>query len=178
MDKPVRTPSPVAATAMPTAPAAAGGSAAPGPEAARCAAAIVDVMPVVMRELRRHMREHLDAGLSVPQFRCLNYVSRQPGASISEVAGFLGVRIATASAMIDRLVRNGQMIAATSDTDRRRARLELSADGRKLIERLRRGVRRELARTLDQRPPDELQTVIDALDVLRHVFAPPPAAGR
>lgn len=143
---------------------------APAPDADRCAAALVDVLPVVMRELRRGMREHLGDGLTVPQFRCLNYVSRHAGTSISEVAGFLGVTLATASAMVERLVRAGQVTVATSAVDRRRSQLRVSAAGRRLLERMRRGARRELAVGLEATSEHERQALIDAMAVLRRVY--------
>ena len=72
-----------------------------------CADDVLDVLPDAMDAIRSGMRSQLDTRLSVPQFRCLNFVDRQPGCSLGELAAFLGVTMPTASAMVDRLVRAG-----------------------------------------------------------------------
>src|SRR4030095_7700557 len=76
-----------------------------GPRAEECAAAVLDTVPAVMDALRAATRQHVGEQMSVPQFRCLHFVSREPRCSISDVAAFLGVTLPTASAMVDRLAR-------------------------------------------------------------------------
>src|SRR4030095_6687947 len=90
---------------------------------------VLDVVPAVMDALRGATRRHVRQ-MSVPQFRCLNFVSHEPGCSISDVAAFLGVTLPTASAMIDRLVRAGALRTRPSRDDRRRTPLHLTAGGR------------------------------------------------
>lgn len=135
-----------------------------------CAAELLEVLPQVMGALRDGMRGQLNEGLSVPQFRCLNFIDRHPGASIGEVAAFLGVTMATASAMVDRLARAGYATAGVSAQDRRRATLQLSSSGRSLLARLRQGARRDLAATLQPLSAGELRSVGQAMTALRRVF--------
>jgi DNA-binding MarR family transcriptional regulator len=150
-------------------------SARPRPAAASveeaCAAEVLDVLPAVMNALRSGMRARIGEGLTVPQFRCLAFVERSAGASITEVAGFLGVSLATASALVDRLVRGGYVLAGTAAEDRRRSRLHLSGSGRALLKRMRRGAQRELASALATRSSAELASLMNGLAVLRATFA-------
>ena len=139
-----------------------------------CAAELLEVMPGVMNAVRTGMRGQLQAGLSVPQFRCLNYIEINPGASVGEVATFLGVTMATASAMVDRLARAGYALPGVSAQDRRRAELSVSKAGTALLAQIRQGARQDLAAALDGRSATELQSVIDALAVLRCVFGTSP----
>jgi DNA-binding MarR family transcriptional regulator len=139
-------------------------------QAAACAAQVLDVLPAVMNALRTGLRGHLGDSLTVPQFRCLNFIEATAGASITEVATFLGVSLATASAMVDRLVRARYVLASTSAEDRRRSRLHISGSGRSLLRRMRRGAQRELAVALGTRTPAELAGLIDGLAVLRATF--------
>jgi DNA-binding MarR family transcriptional regulator len=135
-----------------------------------CAAEVLDVLPAVVNALRSRMRAQIGEGLTVPQFRCLAFVERSAGASITEVAGFLGVSLATASAMVDRLVRGGYVLASTAAEDRRRSRLHISGSGRGLLKRMRRGAQRELAAALSARSNEELASLMDGLAVLRATF--------
>ena len=144
---------------------------APRPDAATCAAQIIAVVPGVMDALRSSMRSNIGGALSVPQFRCLGFIARNPGCSVSDVAGFLGVTLPTASAMVDRLVRAAHVVAVTSAIDRRRSELRLNAPGKTLLDRIRAGARRDMAAALGDADADELTALAQALDVLHRVFA-------
>src|SRR5574337_1139852 len=93
----------------------------PSPVSTQAAAAqVMAVLPRVMDAMRRAMRAQLDGPLTVPQFRGLNFIDLRPGSSVSDLAGFLGVSLATASAMVDRLARAGHVQTQGSRDDRRR----------------------------------------------------------
>jgi len=126
-----------------------------------------------MDALRNAMRGHVGEQLSVPQFRCLNFISQQPGASVSEVAAFLGVALPTASTMVDRLVRAGAVAPRTAADDRRRSQLHLTDAGAAQLAQIRLGARAELAQILAERSADELRVLHAGLAVLRSVFVAP-----
>lgn len=143
----------------------------PATDPADCAARLISVVPGVMDALRTSMRRNIGEGLSVPQFRCLGFIARNPGCSVSDVAAFLGVTLPTASAMVDRLVRAPHVIAATSAVDRRRTELRVNAPGKALLDRIRAGAQRDMAAALAGANAAELEAVEQALDVLHRVFA-------
>lgn len=136
-----------------------------------CADAVLDVLPGAMDAIRLGMRSQLAGGLSVPQFRCLNFIDRCPDCSLGEVAAFLGITMPTISATVDRLVRAGHVQAATAAEDRRRARLNISDAGKALLEQVRADARAELAATLAQRPPDDLRAISAGLAALKRAFS-------
>lgn len=142
-------------------------------QAADCATQVLDVMPAVMDALRSAMRGQAGEQLSVPQFRCLNFIAQRPGSSVSAVAGFLGVTLPTASAMVDRLVRAGAVVPHTAAADRRRSELHLSAAGQAQMQQIRSGAHREFARALAGCSADELTTVQAAMALLQRAYAPP-----
>ncbi|HEX5683105.1 MAG TPA: MarR family winged helix-turn-helix transcriptional regulator [Ideonella sp.] len=137
------------------------------------AAEVLEVIPAVMDALRHAMRGHVGDQLSVPQFRCLNFIAHQPGASVSAVAALLGVALPTASAMIDRLVRAGAVEPRTAADDRRRSQLHLTAAGAAQLVQIRLDARAELAQVLATRSQEELRTLHAGLAVLRKVFVTP-----
>jgi len=139
-------------------------------DAAQCAAEVIAVVPGIMDSLRASMRRNIGDGLSIPQFRCLGFISRHPGTSISEVAAFLGVTLATASAMVDRLVRAYYVVTATSAADRRRTELRLNAPGLALLEEIRVGAERDMSAALGPRSPAELATLMAGLAILAATF--------
>jgi DNA-binding MarR family transcriptional regulator len=162
----------VAARSARTAKTANQRSEAPGASAAaECAAQLIADVPGVMDALRASMRSNIGDALSVPQFRCLGFIARNPACSVSDVAAFLGVTMPTASAMVDRLVRAAHVVAVTSSADRRRTELRVNAPGKALLDRIRAGARRDMAAALGDADPAELAAVQQALTLLHRVFA-------
>jgi DNA-binding MarR family transcriptional regulator len=136
----------------------------------RCADAVLDTVPAVMDALRMAMRQHVGDQLSVPQFRCLNFVAHEPGCTIGAVAAFLGVTMPTASAMVDRLVKAGVVQPTTPAQDRRRSQLHITPSGRAQLQNIRRGARDELRRAMAVLSPAQLSALHAGLDVLRLAF--------
>ena len=136
-----------------------------------CAGDVIEVLPIVMDAFRAAMRDNIGGGLSVPQFRCLNFIDRHPGCSVGEVAAFLGVTMPTASAMVDRLVRAAHVASVSADEDRRRSRLTISAAGKTLLEQVRADARQDLAVTLAKRPAEDLRAISAGLAALKRAFS-------
>lgn len=149
-------------------PAAQAGRSAP--DAVSAAARVMAVLPGVMDAMRQVMRAQLDGPLTVPQFRGLNFIDHHPGSSVSALAGFLGVTLATASAMADRLVRAGYLQSQGSTTDRRRTELQLCASGKAVLDRMRLQTQADLAGSLQACTPVQLTALVDGLAVLALAF--------
>lgn len=144
------------------------------PAAVDSAAEVLDVIPAIMDALRQAMRRHVGEQLTVPQFRCLNFIAVHPGATVSAVAAFLGVALPTASTLVDRLVRAGAVEPRADPQDRRKSSLHLTRAGAAQLAAIRRGARKELAQVLATRSGEELLTLHAGLAVLRQVFVAPP----
>lgn len=136
----------------------------------QCANAVLEVVPLVMDTLRAAMRQNVGEQLSVPQFRCLNFIAREPGCSIGAVASFLGVTMPTASAMVDRLVRAGAVKPRSFPGDRRRTQLHITAAGKSQLSEIRRGAHDDLVRALSGLGARELRELRSGLSVLRQAF--------
>src|SRR3954453_22111166 len=99
----------------------------PTPE--RCAEALLDALPPVMRVVRRHMRSHRSRGLSLPQFRTLAFLRAVRSANLSAVADFLGAAPPTASRIVSGLVGAGLVVRREHADDRRQVELALTPRG-------------------------------------------------
>jgi DNA-binding MarR family transcriptional regulator len=137
-----------------------------------CARNVLEVVPLVVRTLRATMRLHRGAHLSVPQFRSLGYLSREAGASLSEVAEHVGLTLPSMSKMIDGLVERRFVCRGISTRDRRQITLALSALGRATLQRARARTQARVAERLDALSEAERATVIRAMQALRPVFEP------
>nr|WP_315241335.1 MarR family transcriptional regulator [uncultured Albidiferax sp.] len=136
------------------------------------AAMVMDVVPAVMDAIRTSMRHGADGSLSVPQFRCLNFISGKPGCAIGDIAVFLGVTMPTASAMADRLVQAALVQPQTASGDRRRSRLEVTPAGLAQLALIQDRAQGELKAVLAVCTPLEQQTLQAGLAVLWRIFRP------
>lgn len=155
-----------------TAPRTAALVPSPAPRPQDCAEAVLEVMPAVMDAMRGAMRLQVGEQLSVPQFRCLNFIAKRPGSSVSAVAAFLGVTLPTASVMVDRLVRAGAVAPSTAQADRRRSELHVTATGLVQMQHIEDGALGEFARTLAICSAADLQALHAGLVVLQRAFQP------
>ena len=95
-----------------------------------CAGAVLETSMLVMRAVRRELGRHRPQGLSVTQLRGLACVDTQPGASLSQLAAFVGLTMPAASRLAASLARRGLLAQRVARGDRRRSELRLTAAGR------------------------------------------------
>src|SRR5579883_3335995 len=122
--------------------------------AEQCAGLVMENIPPIMRFVRAEMRRHGAPGFSMPQFRALAFLSHHPGASLSSVADHLGVTLATASTIADRLVRHGLVTRALHPHERRRLTLNLTGRGSQILQQARDATRLCMAGMLADLTPD------------------------
>jgi DNA-binding MarR family transcriptional regulator len=125
-----------------------------------------------MRLIRSEMRLHCGNQLSVPQFRTLAFLYREPGASLSQVAGHLGVTPPTVSKIVDRLVERGLVQRRDDPRSRRRLILSATGKGRDLFENARERTTERIAERLDGLAPSDLAAIQAAMGLFDRVLRP------
>jgi DNA-binding MarR family transcriptional regulator len=83
------------------------------------------------RDFRRFME---GAGLSHSQVGALMRLHHLGSCGVSDIAGQLGITVAAASQMVDRLVQQGLLERAEDPSDRRFKQVSLTPKGKALIE--------------------------------------------
>jgi DNA-binding MarR family transcriptional regulator len=128
---------------------------------------ILEAVPFTMRLIREEMRRHRGIDLTLPQFRALLFLQRNPGAALHQVAAHLGLTPPTVSKMISGLLSRGMIERPVSTSDRRRVELRLTARGNALIDRVRGETVAKFSERLENIPADEREKMITALERLR-----------
>jgi DNA-binding MarR family transcriptional regulator len=131
---------------------------------------ILETVPLVMRFIRDQVRLRRTAGLSLPQFRTLLFLSRVKNSSLSAVAGHLGLSLPAMSRLINGLVSNKQVERQPVSTNRRQIALTLTARGRATLEKVRYEIRLRLTDSLKNLAAAEQKTVQRAMRVLHKAF--------
>ena len=135
-----------------------------------CARQLLDTAPQVMRFIRAEMRSHRGHDLSVPQFRTLTFINRNPEISLSHLADHLGLTLPSASKLVDGLVTQKIITRREAKEDRRRLTLALTKSGEDILHEARSATQNHLKDVLRELTADELSTIIRAMNLLQPLF--------
>ncbi len=132
---------------------------------------LLEVVPLIMQDIRTEMRSRRSSELTVPQFRVLVYVNSYEGSSLWEVAHHMGLTPSTTSRLVDGLIMRGLMARVDDPADRRRVQLTVTDRGKTILDSTTQGTVSYLADILRRVDADDLLIVDKAMEVLRTVFA-------
>jgi DNA-binding MarR family transcriptional regulator len=95
---------------------------------------ILDALRSIIRELRLASREtEQRVGVHGAQLHALRQLADAPSTSLTELAGRTRTDISSVSVVVSRLVEQGLVARKSSDDDRRRLSLGLTARGRAVV---------------------------------------------
>jgi len=135
-----------------------------------CAHELMDTAPQIMQLIRVEMRHGRGSVISIPQFRSLAFVQRHPDSSLSSLAEHLGLTLPSVSKLVDGLVKQKLITRQESMADRRRLTLMLTQIGASIVDSARAGAQTSLAKRLEKLSEVELETVCQAMQILRPIF--------
>lgn len=108
----------------------------------------------------------IETGLSHTQVMSLMRLNYRGGCGISQLADHLGTTDAASSQMVQRLVNLNLVERTESHSDRREKKITLSADGRKLVERVIDSRRKMIEDMIANLPVEKQPAMIEAISML------------
>lgn len=135
---------------------------------------VLEVIPLVMRVIRKEFRSRRDPDLTLPEFRSLAFINRAPGCSLNEVAEHIGLEPPSASKLVDSLVRRGLVSRQEDSDDRRRIRLSILPKGKTSIDAAFEHTREFLAERLAHLSESQSHELLQAIETLKEAFAGEP----
>jgi DNA-binding MarR family transcriptional regulator len=135
------------------------------------------VMRRSMRSLIQHLKEN---DLSMSQIGALFQIDRGRS-NVSDLAERLGISIAAASQMLERLVQQALIRRSEDPQDRRAKQLVLTEKGRRIIREVleaRQGWLEELAASMSASEKEQVAAAVGVLIDKTHQFEQQLAAGR
>ena len=145
---------------------------------AHCATELLEVIPLLMRIIRAQVRNHSSPELSIPQFRALAFLGRNHRATLSDVSGFLGLTLPSASKLIDGVVCAGFANREIDAADRRRVALTLTPAGQKKYQAALKYAHDFLSERVGRLSEAERVRLRQAMKSLRAVFSETALNGR
>lgn len=114
--------------------------------------------------------------VTLPQFRLLVVLSNHGSAKLVVLADRLGVNPSTAMRMIDRLIAAGLADRQTNPENRRETVLQLTREGRRLVDEVTARRRREIASIVERLAPEQRSSLIGALTAFTEAGGEPAVA--
>jgi DNA-binding MarR family transcriptional regulator len=136
-----------------------------------CARELMDTAPQIMQAIRVEMRRGRGSDISVPQFRSLAFIQRNPDSSLSNLAEHLGLTLPSVSKLVDGLVKEDLIIRQEARTDRRRLTLVLTDAGASIVNAARTSAQTNLIQKIKHLSNDDLETIQQAMNLLQPIFA-------
>jgi DNA-binding MarR family transcriptional regulator len=119
----------------------------------------------------------VENALTLPQFRMLVVLDRTDGMNISRLGEHLDVNPSTAMRMVDRLTANGMVRRDASSANRREVLVSLTPEGRRVVRKVTRRRRSELARIVQALAPAEQRRLVSALSAFTAAGGEPAVEG-
>jgi DNA-binding MarR family transcriptional regulator len=123
--------------------------------------AILTASRVLVAVAARSLADH-ESAVSLPQYRALVVLASRGSQRPVDLAQALRVDPSTATRMCDRLLRKHLITRRRDVVDRRVVLLDLSASGRRLVERVTRSRRDEIERILEAVDPADRAALVRA----------------
>jgi DNA-binding MarR family transcriptional regulator len=123
------------------------------------------------RRMNRFIREGsveswINLNLTIPQMKCLSYISRHGKTNLSGLAAGINVTPANVTGIIDRLVEQGFVARIHDSADRRVVWLSVTEKGESTLSNLREGRSGKMRELLERLSDKELSVVSQAFDIL------------
>lgn len=131
---------------------------------------VMDAALLVTRLVRREVGRRQPGGLSVSQVRALSFLDWNAGASLADVAEYIGLGAPATSRTVDDLVRRGLVRRVAAADDRRRIALALLPEGTRALEAAVSAARAPLGERLQALSAPERARLSAALTSLREAL--------
>jgi DNA-binding MarR family transcriptional regulator len=125
---------------------------------------------LAVNRMARRLRQEANTQLGPASIAALATIERSGPLTPSEVARIEGIQRPTATRILSRLTEAGLVSRTTDPSDGRSSIVQVTADGRKTLNRLRRRKTAYLARTMRALPDDDVATLTRAAEILEQVL--------
>jgi DNA-binding MarR family transcriptional regulator len=134
----------------------------------KAARQVMEIVPLVMRTIGAEMRR-TDHPLMPGHMRVLHMCSHRAW-GLGDLAGAQAVSAPTMSNTVSALVERGWLTRTQAEDDRRKVMIELTPEGKRVLEEVRQQSEARVAELLAPLSPDERDTLLAGLAVLRNAF--------
>jgi DNA-binding MarR family transcriptional regulator len=138
------------------------------PDRKKIAKEIIQIMPLIMRNISADLRCHR-AGLAPAHMRLLGELFERPR-SLSELAELQAVTLATISNTITILVDRGWVVRMAAPADRRVVVACITPEGRTILSEIHKQLENHILESIAALPEEDLESLEKGVGVLNQVL--------
>lgn len=127
---------------------------------------ILRALSIFLDKIGPEMMNHKDLNLTSPQYHMLRFLSSKGPCKVKELAEKMEVKPSAITVMIDRLVHNNFVIRHHDSQDRRVIFINLTDEGRKVLQTVKQRHKAVLHQYLIHLPDDEIEAFADTFEKL------------
>ncbi len=132
---------------------------------------LVDLLVEMLNKFRGYsMRNNITFArrnnLSMSQMGTLFRLHRQGPSGVSQIGCEMVISSAAVSQMLEKLVQQGLVLRSEAPTDRRAKVIELTPEGRQMVDEVHGAVRQSILHVMDEMSDDEAQKVYEVLKLI------------
>ena len=133
---------------------------------------MIELMPQCIRGFSRHEYNYLSRGeITLPQLWVLEYLSREGGCLMSELAKCLEISRPAATGLIDRLIAQGLVRRENREDDRRTIKVSITPKGKKIVANIWEQKRRTLIKVFSRLSARDRKQHLLILERVVHILA-------
>jgi DNA-binding MarR family transcriptional regulator len=132
----------------------------------------LDALRHIVQTLRVGRAGEHGPGLGSAQLFALQQIGEHPDASVNDIAALTFTHQSSVSVVIQRLVQEGLVAKIPASDDRRRQKLALTAEGRRVLDRAPVAVQEHLIAAIASLAPGERQALARSLQAIARGIAP------
>jgi len=125
---------------------------------------------LAVNRMARRLRQEANTELGPASIAALATIERSGPLTPSELARIEGIQRPTATRILSRLAEEGLVTRTADPSDGRCSIVQITADGRKSLTRLRKRKTAYLARTMRELDDDDVATLARAAEILEQVL--------
>jgi DNA-binding MarR family transcriptional regulator len=131
---------------------------------------LVSRLRLATLRLARRLRREADAGITPTLLSAMSVLARHGSMTVSALAEAEGVQPPSMTAAVARMESSGLIAKTADESDRRVQRVSLTADGEKLVKKVRSRKNAYLARKLRSLDADDVKTLERAVGILEQML--------
>ncbi len=136
---------------------------------------MIELMPKCIRGFAHHESNYLSRGeITLPQFWTLEYLSRQGGCLMSELADYLKISRPATTGLINRLIAQGLVRREDIERDRRVVKVSVTPKGKKIVSNIWEQKRRTLIKVFSQLSAHDRKQHLLILERVTRILAQQP----
>lgn len=132
---------------------------------------INEIVPEMMKEfIRRQTGPLYKMKVTLPQFMLLVILQKEGETKMKDLAHFMNVTTAAITGIVERLVRDGYVVRAYEPEDRRIIKINATAKGSQLVNKVNQQRREMIIKTFAMMPESDRQEYLRILTKIRDIL--------